>query len=247
MSDCFFIGKSPEARIVVAYTCAVLKPEHIVLARHFLDTYRQFPGLSEHEAVVICNGGNVCEELRKLFDRQGFRPFVRSNDGWDIGGYLELADVLGSNCDLLVCFGDSTHFHRAGWLKRLEEAEAKFGPGMYGCFSSYLVRAHLNTTGFAINPKLLWTYPPVHGKEDRYHFEHGPKAIWRRVSEAGYPVKFVNWSGFWDLPDWRWPENILWSGDQSDLLVWNHHTDQYFGSAPAQKKYLESAANYYTG
>ncbi len=80
-----------------------------------------------------------------LFDQLGVTYLPRVNDaGWDIAAFQDVAGQ--TDCEMLVCLGESVYFHRPGWLKRMVEAWKVHGPGMYGFWASYLVRAHLNTT-----------------------------------------------------------------------------------------------------
>jgi hypothetical protein len=37
----------------------------------------------------------------------------------------------------------------------------------------------------------------------------------------------VTWDGEWRRKDWRTPQNIFRRGDQSNLLVCDHHTEIY--------------------
>jgi len=70
---------------------------------------------------------------------------------------------------MALFLGESVYFHREGWLKRLADAWAKFGPGMYGPFGSNLLRPHLQTTAFCTSPALLQRCPI--STKDRYSWE----------------------------------------------------------------------------
>ena len=245
MSGCFMIRQKPS--IEIAYICVTNGQNSAVMARHFVDTYRQFPAGANHHVTVICNGGALPKHVAEVFNGTGFDFYTRSNDGFDIGAYLEFSRRVKPETALLVCFGESVHFHRSGWLARIEQEYNKSGPGMYGFFSSFLTRAHMNTTAFAITPQLLHSYPRVLSHADRYGFEHGPWAMWRRVAALKLPTKFVTWNGVWDPPQWRTPKNILWTGDQSELLVWCNHTDRYFAANPNTRYEWERGANRFVG
>lgn len=137
---------------------------------------------------------------------------------------------------MLVCLGESVHFHRAGWLARMVDVWRRLGSGMYGFWSSNLVRPHLNTTGFVVDPVLLRLYRnKVVTKTDRYQFEHGRYAFWKRVRLMGKPVRLVTWDGDWPPERWRQPANILWRGDQSNCLAYCSHTDNYL-AAPLETR-----------
>ena len=158
------------------------------------------------------------------------RFYPRPNDpGWDLSGFLDVASGPAKDADALLCLGESVHFNRAGWLNRLVQAWEHHGPGMYGPFASHSVRAHLNSTAFMCSPKDLLSYPQRVWKDrqDRYSFEHGPAALWRRLHQRGLPVFLVTWDGDWPPGHWRRPQNILWRGDQSNTLFACNHTDSF--------------------
>jgi len=126
-------------------------------------------------------------------------------------------------------------------LRRLAAVAQRYGPGMYGLFATHNFCAHLNTTGFACTPKLLVEYPhQVRDHDERYAFEHGDKAFWRWLSGRKLAAIFVTWDGAWFPREWRYAQNILWRGDQSNLLAWCNHSD-HFIEADARTKSVWSA------
>lgn len=162
--------------------------------------------------------------------------FIRSNEGWDIQGYIEAARSPCASYDAMLCLGESNYFHRDGWLKRLAEAWEKHGPGFYGPYSSHAVRAHLNTTAFFCPPDLLKRYPfHVSTRQQRYEVEHGEGSFWRRAAAQGMPAMLVTWDGEWEPFRWRMPRDILWRGDQSNCLMWCNHSDGYANASRGVK------------
>lgn len=230
-------------RIVVAYTTVVGGPVTANLAARFVVSWTLYPGFILSEAqgphslqvVIVCNGGALDSETASLFLGLDPQFFVRENDpSWDIGGYMDVARNFP--CDLLVCCGESVFFHRAGWLSRLVEVAHEDGPGMYGVFSSNLLRPHLNTTMFAVLPRLLLGAPRPLSREDRHNFEHGPNAFWVGVTTRGFPVRLVTWDGDYGPEDWRKPANIMWKGDQSNCLAFCVHTERYADASEETKR-----------
>lgn len=200
----------------------------------FVTTYHEFPPGIEHETIVVSNGGPLSQNITLLFWDMNASMWPRENDpGWDITAYIAAARGPCADADMILCLGESVYFHREGWLKRLVDAWAKHGPGMYGPFASNLVRSHLNTTAFFTSPVLL-RQSPVNPR-DRYGWEHGEHSFWRWVSGRGMPVRLVTWDGEWEPRSWRSPPNILWRGNQSNCLMWCNHTDHYAGAAPRIK------------
>ena len=222
-------------RILVAYVAVTGGPITLDYISRFVASYQLFPPGVEHQTVVICNGGPLKNEEGLCFLPMNAVLYPRLNDGWDIGGFIDVAKQFA--CDMLVCLGESVYFHRAGWLARMVEAWNKFGPGMFGFWSSNLVRPHMNTTGFVCDPALIAAYPfIINTRQDRYDFEHGQQPFWKRVVAQGRPVRFVTWDGEWEPAKWRQPPNILWRGDQSNLLAWCIHSDRY-NEAPANTRW----------
>lgn len=200
------------------------------------------PGV-ETELVAVCNGGVPPTEIGVMFSPLSPQFFPRVNDdGFDIGGYQAVARKFP--CDMLVCLGESVYFNKPNWLVPMVEAWKKFGSGMYGFLSSFLVRPHLNTTCFVCDPKFLMGWPQVTNHPDRYRFEHGKFAFWNRMAQFHKPTKLVTWDGAWDPPQWRYPKNILWRGDQSNLLLRCNHMDRYDAADPKTKSQWSYAADH---
>lgn len=216
-------------KIVVCYIAVANGPITEDYAARFVATYNAYPPGEEHDTLVVCNGGVLKTNIALLFSGMNARMFPRENDGgWDISAYIDSARGPCAQYDMMLCCGESIYFHRPGWLRRFVEAWRAIGPGMYGSLSSNLVRTHLNTTGFCCHPLLLADYKkPVRCRQDRYEFEHGKDAFWRQIEKRGMPVRLVTWDGEYEPRSWRCPPNILWRGDQSNLLMWCQHTDRY--------------------
>jgi hypothetical protein len=215
--------------IAVCYIAVTHGPITSDYCARFVASYHEFPPGVEHDLIVCCNGGKLPTATALIFSPLKAAMFLRANTGQDIGGYMDAARGPAANCDMLVCLGESVHFHRAGWLKRLVEVWEHYGPGMYGPFASNMIRAHLNTSAFCCPPKSLLAYPSSWwgNGTDRYAMEHGPKAFWRWMATRGKAVRLVTWDGDYDCRSWRSPPNILWRGDQSNCLMWCNHASRW--------------------
>lgn len=228
--------------ILIVFITVTNDPLFVHHVTRFVSTYKEHPGGFPHRLVVVCNGGALSPKMQSLFDGTPAIFFPRSNDGgWDISAYLDVANRVESK--LMVCLGASVYFHRAGWLARLVSASSVSGRGMYGCFSSNMVRPHLNTTAFAVDPMFLRMHPPVTNKAERYNFEHGPQSLWRRIEKAGGATRLVTWDGCWTPDQWRAPDNILWKGSQENCLVRCNHTEKYDAATEQVRQRWMKGAN----
>jgi hypothetical protein len=239
-------------KVDVAYICVTDGPGTLHRITRFVATHHAFQAGAEHRLVPIFNGainsdGNtvaIHENLTNPFMSLNHSFFNRTNEGWDIGGYREAAHTVCKDADIMVCFGESVYFHRAGWLEHLVKAWEKFGPGMYGTLASFILRPHIQTTAFVTSPELLRKFPrKISTKDDRYEFEHGRHSFMSWLKLQQMPVKLVTFDGVYDEPMWRMPQNIIWKGDQSNCLVWCNHTDHYTHLTPTAKRNWQQVAD----
>lgn len=230
----------PDLPITVVYIVVTNGPNAPSYVPRFVQTYLANPPGEDHDLVICCNGGPLPSYLRDHFKKVPCHFFPRGNDsGYDISAYQEIARHTRS--EMMVCLGESAYFHRPGWLKRFADVWRKYGMGMYGVFASHSPNAHLGTTLFAVSPEFLTRYPPVTNHQERYAFEHGPHALWRRVVAAKLPAMLVTWDGEWKPGQWRMPDNCYWRGDQSNCIIWANHTDRFANSAGPETKRQWSA------
>lgn len=212
--------------VTVCYVAVTGGPKTSELCARFVSTWFLHPPEYPCDLIVACNGGPLPNEIGVMFTSLNAKLYPRPNDpGWDISAFCDVARNFES--DFLVLFGESVYFHKAGWIKRLVEAREKFGPGMYGILSSNNVRAHLNTTAFAVDIALLRSWPKVTNGNERYQFEHGENSFWRRVQGLHKTVCLVTWDGEYAPMFWRTPRDIMWRGDQSNCLAFCVHTERF--------------------
>lgn len=171
-----------------------------------------------------------------------FDPSVHLYDGpgWDCGAFQHVAPEL--KCDMAVFCNTGVYFHRSGWLERFVEAWERFGPGLYGASASYENCPHIRTPCFACAPSLLAIYPDtVSSHLDASEFECQFASL---VMARGIPCRLVtSWDGFYEMKDWRRPENVFRKGDQTNDLVWDRHHDVWFAASPQEKAKLTRGAD----
>lgn len=171
--------------------------------------------------------------------------------GLDIGCAQEAAQSL-CNYDFAVFSTSRVYFHREGWLRRLVEAQQKYGAnGLYGATGSYeacpvdhekhaFPNPHLRTVLYGCHPNDLAQFP--HKVTDRitaHQFEAGAWNFAKWMLFNHRPVKMVTWDWEFDLPQWRYPKNIFRRGDQSNILCWDKHSDHYRDAPPTEKDRLQ--------
>ncbi len=231
--------------VLLTYICVARGGERTYnYAARFVGSFLANPPGVECKIVVCCNGGAPDSEVALLFSplteaaekcSLHYRP---TDYGKDLSAYQDVAGRCKS--DILVNFGESIYFHKPGWMLPVVSAWEEYGPGMYGFFSSHLVRPHLNTTAFACAPEHLTNYPTITKHQQRYEFEHGKGSLWKTLQKRHVPTALVCWDGIYGPGDWRKGNNIMWRGDQSNLLIWCNHVDRWF-EADAETKFKWSA------
>ena len=229
-------------KIVLAYIAVTGGPLTHEYCARFVGSYLACPPEIDHQTVVVCNGGPLPTETALLFQHLPCLFFPRANDpGYDISAYMDVA--LKFDCDLFMACGETIYFHKRGWLRRYVEEWNRYGPGMYGTFTSRLVRPHLNTTGFCVDPRFLRGGFRPQNRKDRYEFEHGERSMWKRIQSLGGQTRLVTFDGCYNVDQWRYPQNILWRGDQSNCLMWCSHCDRYFAQDDKTRKEWQRGAD----
>jgi hypothetical protein len=232
-------------RVAVIYVCVTHGSKTADFCARFAATWNAFPPGADCNLIVACQGGPLATETALLFAslNASFWPHANT-EARDLGAYLDAAKSISSDYEMMLCLGESVHFHREGWLQRLVEARERYGPGMYGPLATHVIRAHLQTTAFFCPPSFLREYPlKVTDKASRYQFEHGERALWRRLHARNIPVKLVTFDGEWSPGQWRLPQNCLWRGDQSNCLMWANHTENFAKADETRKRNWSASAD----
>ena len=240
---CEMLSESPTLRVLVVYIAVSRGQNLSTYAPRFIKTFLENPPGFPCDIVLACNGGQLpypmqiaFEEFAKRFQWGTFSILNRPNDqGFDISAFQEVAETVGKNYDFMVCLGESCYFFKPGWLEQWASARIQLGSGMYGVFSTNVIRTHLHTTAFGCDPKFLRSYPPVTNHGERYEFEHGSGCLWHRLTAMGGRPWLVTWDGVWEPQEWRVPQNIIWRDDQSNCLLFCNHTDRHRDANPLDK------------
>ena len=192
------------------------------------------------DVMGVCIGRDLPESIAPLFEDTPITFITYKGTGCDAGAFQAAAAEIKTG---FVIFSTSrVYFHRPGWGEALVSAREQFGPGLYGTSASREHRLHLCTRFFGMEAEdfLAATGDPITDRGQWAFGEAGgtkPNLLeWTRA--AGKPAKLVAWSGVYDEPEWFSVPNRFRDGDQSDVLVWDRHTDIYRYSDPEQKEHL---------
>lgn len=193
--------------VAVAYCYpAIQQRRYWPAAERFVETWKQFPpGACDFSLHAIFNGRSPSAPEESLFARVNAQIRVHSNLGWDIGAFQMAAERI--RCDLLVCLGAHCHFHRAGWLDRMVEAQLETGPALFGCRGYHYPAGsghHIRTTCFWMLPEILQSYPSIVGnsRQSRYQFEHGLGSITEWVERSGFRCYVVTFNSIQGVETW---------------------------------------------
>lgn len=222
MNTCWML-KGPS--IAVVYVHVPNDIPHAQWAWDFVHSYLANPPGYDHKMIVVCNGAQPTEEMRRLFLKlPNVSFFYHDDSGWEIGAYIKLSQSLDT--DLMLCLGGSTQLLRANWLARMMDAYEKHGFGLYGATTNNgdlpcRVHPHVRTTGFWLPPKLLKHYPHTvtSDRRSRFAFEHGPNNLTLWTWSLGFKAWQVTWDTETEWPGWDKVPNGFHRGDQSQILV----------------------------
>ncbi len=208
-------------------------------AKRFLETYNHFRPSIPHELVIVNCGSETHDGL---FDSIASRYESDFTGGFDCGSWQHVGGR--QDCDLVVGLNTHTYFWRDGWLEPIVKCAEKYGQGVYGVGGSYEQHPHLRTPCIAFSPNVVREYPYViDTRELAGWFEFGPDnfSLWARKNN--YACRLVTPNNSYGMTDWRKTRNGFRQGDQSEVLVFDRHTEIYANADRATKLHLQKAAN----
>ena len=228
------------------------RQEFLANCKRWTESYLRIDPGERHRVIIVLPNGTPTDDDKALFKGIECEFTEYQEPGWDIGAYQHVAQSF--DADLLICTNSRVRFWKGGWMTRFRQAYEMFGPkGLYGASASYEAGAyeaacpypnpHIRTACFATNPKILRRFPyKVDSRAKGFMFESGQWNFMHWYRDHGWPVKLVTWDGFYDAKDWRKPQNVFRSGNQSNCLVKDRHHDLYDNADPKTKLHLEKMA-----
>lgn len=139
--------------------------------------------------------------------------------------------------------------HRAGWLLPLLRTRLAVGPGLYGMSCSMEGgNFHICTRGHAYDVEDFALYPHrITSRNQGVFFECGEGSLtdfFFRLRGCAYVVHFDSYQKYVPYADERLavPGGFR-CGDQSEMLLWDKHSDYYRDAPPEEKHLLEDMAH----
>jgi hypothetical protein len=224
-------------KIAAVYIAVTNGPHTTDHCAQFVASINDYPGLVQVDFWIACNGGPLTTEQILILSPLNPYYMPRVNDqGYDLSAYQDAVRGPCALYDAVLCLGESIRAVRMGWLQRLVSVWQRLGPGFYGFFGSNNVSPHMQTSAFFTSPDILRSYPiKIQTRAQRYEFEHGSRAMWRLMLQKGRPVRCITWDGEWLPHQWRQPPDILWRGNQGNLLFWNNHAMGWLTADPTTR------------
>jgi hypothetical protein len=232
--------------------------------QRFTDSLREHPPGCPYELAVMVNKpaeetspaadqfAHLMQVVRYatagMFDKLPVKFSWYSGKGCDVGSYQHYA----STCEpcFMVCCSSRVYAWRPEWLQRLVLVRQMFGPGLYTTsVGRETGRLHACCRCFGVDSADAKRYP--HKIEGRgsdpgqgQWFENGDGCVLEWYQNQGLPTQVVYWDGVWEIMNHPGAHclaapNIWRRGNQSNLLVFDKHTDIYRDGDADLKRILE--------
>lgn len=230
-------------KVAVVFVRVVTKPQYAESEARRQASYEKHSAGYSHRLVVIdryADGDDVLDvncSIRLRYD----------GGGWDCGAWQFAARNV--DADLLVCCNSNTVITGPGWLGKIMEAVQRYGIGLYGTMASNEVAPHIRTPCMIFHPDVMRGYPcEVHERIDTWRFESmgfpdGTPNVTLWCRQQGYATRLITWDGCYGLSEWRQPNNIFRKGDQSNIIVRDHHCEAYESSDADGRLLLQKMAD----
>ena len=255
-------------KISVAYLARGADKDFLLSCERFINSYKNITAGIEHSLHVIFKGfqdKKALEIAMALFDNVDFEPIFLKDDSFDIGAYIEWANINNSDYICLLNTGSEILAH--DWLMKLWVNISLPNIGLVGSTGSYeslnsinhkfdkFPNMHIRTTGFMIDRIYFCKITEglnVGHKFDAYSFESGPKSLTRKVLNDGKGLLLVGSNGRGYSPEY-WPvSNTFRQGAQKNLMIIDNQSRIFFDSTWQEKsivvnrtwgKYISSEIN----
>lgn len=204
----------------------------------FTAAFKANPPGCEYRLLAVGNWGQPTDHVKEYF--YGIKTVWMTYNGWgcDMGSWKHAA--IGSLKDeFFICCTSRVYPYREGWVAKIMEARRQ-GPGFYATSSSKEGEPHACQRCYGIDAKFLETYPHafISRPPECRSLEVGTNSVSTHVEKEGGTVRIVMWGGDYTVEDSLKVDNRFRHGDQSNLLVWDRHSDIYKEADEEEKKRL---------
>ncbi len=209
----------------------------------FALSYRKYFPSTHHKLILVNSNGGCSPTIEGFFKGVSYEMVKYNGSGWDIGGHQFAINSLNPD-DWVMCFSTWAYFRQNGWLEAFVDARGVYGDALYGSSTSYERHLHLRGTGIFMRCGMMQSYPLVcNNKQQSWLVESGNRSItwWYLKNQKGVYLVTPNETVGPNL--FRSLKNIYRSGDQSNLWVYDKHSDIYDRASRLQKIKLELLAN----
>jgi hypothetical protein len=214
-------------------------------ASRFAETYRKYPAGYEHRLYLINSNGGYTKQIAEIFSGIEHQAITYNGSGWDIGAQQFAAFSMDPQ-DWILAGSSWTYFKEPNWLVPFGKAIEKRGDGLYGATTSFEISPHIRGTAYLIRCGLYQRYPHgINSREDSLKWESDPKmSLTNWVMAKGLPVCLVTRDAIVPLSGSRQLENVFRSGDQSNILIFDKHTDAFENAGAKERQSLTRSSDY---
>lgn len=218
-------------------------PFYQAAVERFARSYKKhFPAL-EHKLILVNSNGGYNSTIEDFFEGIPYEMVSYNGSGWDIGGHQFVINSLNPD-DWVMCFSTWTYFRQEGWLEAFAEARNAHGDGLYGSAASYERHLHLRGTGIFMRCGMMQSYPLIcNNKKQSWLVESGKHSLTWWFLKNKKSVYLVTPSGVVGPDQFRCLNNTYRKGNQSNIWVYDKHSDIYDKASRIQKIKLELLAN----
>jgi hypothetical protein len=198
------------------------------------------PGI-DHHIYAVCTR-LVTDEVKSLFDGMPVVWVDYHGNGCDIGAFQHVAHMFRDTDLFMVCCVTRVYAFKPGWLSKLISARNTHGPGLYGTSASKEGgNLHCCCRCYGMDASTFARYPTqITSREQGVFFEIGEGCLLDWYENEGMKCKMVYQDGVWDKREWFSRPNIFRDGDQSNMLVWDKHSDIYANGDTDKKTQLRA-------
>ena len=222
---------------------ALFKP----FVNRFTDSLRGIDSGCEYLLSAVVNGSEPWpEDLKPMFEGLNVEFRKYEGRGFDIGSFQFFAEQCPDPC-FMVCCVTRVYSWLPGWLKKLSDARTENGPGLYATSMSMEGgKIHVCTRCYGMDSEDFKKYPvKIVSRDQGTFFEVYDGSLFEWYARRNMPVVLVNATACVSFigehpPCYIWTRpNIYRSGNQSQVIVWDKHTDAYRDADDNRKRELE--------